>query len=299
MKIFNTILTAVCGIAILASCDKLNETPSFSKSDSFVSFPSASGQINEDGGQIVIPVNMASIDPMETSVSYQLIDGTAQSGIDFIDTNESAVITFDGEARSANIVIDIIDRQGEYTGDLSFTVELLSATGLKIGAGNTFKVTIADLDHPLASILGAYSATATSYWDGDVQWTMTLYKDPSDITVVWIDQITNEMVGESARFYANVVRDEDDNIVGIVVPSGQYVGPISGYLMWLVGNKDGTTGTYYPNAALAWALDGDTFTFVPDESGLPNTIGILACDSSKSPLGWWNRYTVPPTFVKQ
>lgn len=298
MKIFKTILTLVCTCAVLASCSNLNETPSFSSSDSFVSFAASSVQINENGGQLVIPVNMASIDPIATSVSYAITDGTAVAGTDYEDTNDSAVLTFDGSSRSASIVIDIINREGDYTGDLSFSIELLSATGLNLGNEKTCKVTIADLDHPLAEILGEYDATATSSYDGNVSWTMTLYKDAKDVTVVWIDQLTNEMVGESARFYANVVRDDDNEIIGFVVPSGQYVGPISGYLMWLVGNTAGS-GSYFPSASHIWVKSGDTFTYLPQDGNL-NSIGILACDaSSKDALGWWNRYDVPPTYVKK
>lgn len=302
MKIFNTILTAVCGIAILASCDKLNETPSFSKSESFVSFPSSSAMINEDGGQIVIPVNMASINPIATAVSYELVDGTAKEGIDYIDTNESAVLSFDGESRSANIVIDIVNRQGDYTGDLSFTINLLSATGLKIGNESVCKVTIGDLDHPLANILGEYDGTATSYWDGEVAWTMTLYKDPSDVNVVWIDGVTNEVGSyNNGLFYANVFRDEEGEIAGMTAPSGQYMNypGVSGYWIRLVGYKAGGGGSFYPNDSITWNYSDGKFTIDPEAD--INSLGLVIYGPSDKTVayGWYNRYDIAPAFTKK
>jgi hypothetical protein len=301
MKNYNKILMILCGAAILAvSCDKLNQTPVFEASESFAAFVKGSVSVDENKGQVIIPVQIASIDPVNTTVSYKIVEGEAKVGTDFQDTNESAVLTFKDGSRSENIIINIVDRQGEYTGDLDFSIELIAATGLKLSAENTCKVTICDLDHPLAEILGAYTATATSSYDGEVKWTMTLLKDPKELTMVWIDQITNEMVGEKCRFYAIVNKDEEDNILGITVPSGQYGGPLSGYLMWLVGNKAGTG--YYFDTSLTWAYSNGTFTYVPaeDDDETVDSIGILACqnDAGKKVLGWWNKYEVPPTYVK-
>lgn len=224
MKIFNTILTVVCGVALLASCDKLNETPSFSKSDSFVSFPSSAASITEDGGQIVIPVNMASINPMVSSVSYVLgAEGdTAEAGVDYEDTNESAVLEFDGESRSANIVINILPHLGEFTGDKTFSIELLSATGLNIGAGASFTVTINDIDHPLAAILGTYTVECTEYWQGPQTYQMTLTKDPKDINTVWCDGMLPMVAGVAtySPVFATVTKDESENYV-LSFPCGQ------------------------------------------------------------------------------
>lgn len=298
MKKYNRILTILCGAAILASCSGLNTTPVFEESESFAALTLSSVSVDEDEGTVTIPVQIASISPVNTAVSYKIVDGTAKVGEDYEDPNTSAVLTFKDNSREENIVINIIPKLGKYTGDLNFTVELVSATGLKLSMEKTCKVTISDLDHPLGPILGKYKASATSSYDGDVTWTMTLIKDPKDVKVVWIDQLTNEMIGESCRFYANVSFDEDNNITGFTCPSGQYVGPLSGYLMWLVGNTAGT-GNYWPQA-VSWSFDSatGTFTFVPEDEG-PDSIGILACDDAKTPLGWWNRYDAPPTYVKQ
>lgn len=297
MKRFYTILFGAALAISMVGCQGLNELPEFEPSESFASFPKLSFNIDENKGQVVIPVQIASIKPVNTVVSYQVVDGTAKSGVNYKDTNASAVLTFDGTVREQSIVIDIVDLAGEYTGDLSFEVKLLSATGLKISAENACKVTISDLDHPLAAILGDYAATATSSYDGAVSWTMTLLKDAKDITVVWIHGITDEILGENQMFYAYVNFDEAGNIVGFTIPQGQIVPYSSSYDFWLVGNKAGT-GSYYPNAPLTWKFEKGTFTFDGDE---PNSMGILAVSHSdnSSIAGWWNKYDVPPMYVKK
>lgn len=287
----------VSALAVAATaCSELNTTPVFEESESFAAFIKSSYGLNEDAGKVVIPVQIASISPVKTQVSYVINDGTAKKGVDYEDTNASAVLSFDGTTREQNIVINLIDRAGEYTGDLSFTVTLKSATGIKLSVESTCSVTIYDLDHPLASILGSYSAKATSSFDGDVSWTMNLLKDPKDITVVWINGITNELLRDDQLFYANVDFDEDGNIIGFTCPAGQIVPQSSSYDLWLVGNKAGS-GSYYPNAPLSWSLQNGTFTFAGDE---PNSIGILAVSHSdnSSIAGWWNRYDVPPSYTK-
>lgn len=303
MKMYKAILTLVCGSAVLASCSNLNETPSFSKSESYVSFAKAKASVDENGGSITIPVNMASISPIATSVSYVITPGTAAETENYSDTNESAVLTFDGTSRSAEIVVNIVDHSGEYTGDLDFTIELLSATGMKIGAENTCTVTIGDLDHPLAAILGSYDASAVSYWDGAVSWTMTLYKDAKDVNVVWIDGVTNEFLGEANRFYANVVRNDDDEIVAITAPSGQYVyyPGMTTYWCRLVGWAADAGNNFAPNAALTWLYDSATGTFAMDPSASISSLGIVIYGPNDKTVayGWYNRYTVAPTYVKQ
>lgn len=222
MKKYNLILTLVCGAALFASCDKLNETPTFSKSESFAAITISSLSVDEDKGQIVIPVQVASIDPVNTSVSYRLVDGTAVAGVNYEDTNESAVLTFADGSREENIVINIINHPGEFTGDLGFSIELLSATGLKLSLENTCKVTICDIDHPLAAILGSYTVNCTEHWAGETSYTMNIVKDDKDLNTVWCDGICPMVAGASAYspVYATVSQDEDGNYT-LSFPCGQ------------------------------------------------------------------------------
>ncbi|MBQ9462750.1 MAG: hypothetical protein IJU68_03740 [Bacteroidales bacterium] len=300
MKKLYTILASAAVTIFMVGCQNLNTLPEFEESESFASFPTLSFGIDENGGQVRIPVQIASLKPVNTVVSYEIVDGTAKAGVNFKDTNPDAVLSFPGSTWEDNeqyIVIDIIDKAGEYTGDLSFTVNILSATGLKISAENTCKVDIYDLDHPLAPILGSYSGSAVSSYDGAVSWTMNLLKDAKDVKVVWIDGLTDEVIGEKLRVYANVNYDEQGNITGYTIPAGQYLPYSSSYTFWIVGNKAGS-GSYYPNASLTWKFENGTFTFDGDE---PNSLGVLAVSASDntSIAGWWNRYDVPPSYTKK
>lgn len=297
MKRIYTIFIVAVFALLFAGCKDLNTIPVFEESESFASFPTAKFSINENSGQVVIPVEIASIDLVKTVVSYKIIDGTAKAGVDFTDTNADAVLNFDGTTRSQNIVVNIINRAGEYTGDLDFSIELQSATGLKLSLEKVCNISILDLDHPLASILGEYDATAVSSYDGTVNWTMTLYKDAKDVTVVWIYGLTDELLGDAKMFYANVNFDENGAIVGYTVPAGQVVPHSSSYSLWVVGNKAGS-GSYYPNAPLSWKFENGVFTFDGDE---PNSVGVLAVSPSdhSSIAGWWNRYDVPPSYTKK
>ena len=302
MKRFYTILIATAFAAFFTACEGLNTIPEFDESEAFASFPTALFSINEDGGQVVIPVEIASIKPVQTVVAYKIIEGTAKAGVDFKDTNSAATLNFDGTARRQNIVIDILPHIGDYTQDKSFSIELIKPADLKVSLENTCSITILDLDHPLAEILCDYAGTATSSYDGDVAWTMTIQKDPKDVTVIWMKGITNEFMAENQKFYANVNFDEGGKIIGITFPAGQYA-PYPGYSsydFYLVGNTAGT-GSYFPDSALTWAYANGKFTY---DGESPDSIGIIAVvkggsvTTSGDIAGWWNRYDVPPSFTK-
>jgi len=206
-----------------AACSELNTTPVFEESESFAYIVGSSYGLNENSGQVVIPVQIASISPVKTQVSYVITDGTAKKGVDYEDTNASAVLSFDGTTREQSIVINIFDRSGEYTGDLGFSVSLVSATGLKLSEESACSITIYDLDHPLAAILGEYTVSCHEHWQGDVTYTMSLTKDPKDVTVVWCNGICPMVAGASAYspVYGNVTKDEETGKYSIAFPGGQ------------------------------------------------------------------------------
>lgn len=229
MKRFNTLLLGFVSLAVLASCQGLNTLPKFEESESFASFTKAAFALNEDKGQVIIPVEIASLAPVKTTVSYKINEGTAKAGVNYKDTNPDAVLTYDGSTRSQNIVIDIINLAGEYTGDLKFSISLESATGLKLSAEKECTVTIYDLDHPLSAILGTYTGSAMDV-GGEVTWTLNLTKDPSDVTILWCDALC-PLQGSTASLlpvYANVTQDEATGLYQISFPGGQEIGEYSG-----------------------------------------------------------------------
>lgn len=219
MKNYNKILTiAFVALLLVPSCKKLNETPVFEASESFAAFTADAISVDENKGTLSIPVEVASIDPVKTTVSYKIVDGKAKVGENFKDLNESAVLVFDGTTRSQNIELQIIDKAGEFTGDLDFSIELIAATGLKLSMEKTCKVTIVDLDHPLAAILGEYTVSCNDYWKGEHTYTMTLTKDEKDVTVVWCNKIVSL---SGSRAYANVTQDEETGAYTLSFPGGQ------------------------------------------------------------------------------
>ena len=203
MKNIFKIFAFAVALSAAFSCSKLNETPVFEASQSFAAFDVTSVSVNEDMGTVSIPVTIASIDPMTVALAYTTTDGTAKAGVNYKLSDPSAVLAFDGKTRTMNIVIDIVNLAGEYTGDLSFEIALVKPGNLNLGDSSTCTVKIADLDHPLASILGTYSVAGKENWDGDLTWTATFEKDDSDVSVVWISNFVNF----GRKVYGNVSAD--------------------------------------------------------------------------------------------
>ena len=229
-NVFFKIMAGAAAITALASCN-LNDYPTFQESDSFVAMDKSAIIVDETVGTITIPVTIASIDPIKTAVTYEVVEHTAKLGTDFTLEDDSAVLTFDGKERTKYIVVDIANQTGKYTGDLSFTINLLSAgKTLNLGANASCTVKISDLDHPLGSILGSYTAKANDYFEGGatVTWTLTMYKDDVDTKVVWIDGITayfaEKYPSADFRVYGNVSAD----LTTISIPLGQVLPETAG-----------------------------------------------------------------------
>lgn len=228
MKTTKIILGSILAVLAFASCSKLNEFPTFEASESFAAFASSTFAINEDGGSLVIPVSIASYGGTKTNVSYVIkditLDGsgyTARKGVDFTDTNADGVLIFDGSTDTQYITINVLPHLGSYTGDLTFGIELASASGLKLSSEKTCKVTIADIDHPLANILGAYTANATGANGEAQQWTVNLTKDPTDVHVVHIDYICKGALDFKGWGDWSFVGTVSDDLKKITVPLGQ------------------------------------------------------------------------------
>ena len=238
MKKLYRILTFGAALAAMVSCD-LNKAPKFEDCEqAFAAFDVSSLTVNEDIGTISIPVTIASLDPRTVSVAYTAVDGDAKAGEHYVLADASAVLQFDGTQRTMNVDIDIKNLAGEYTGDLSFSISLVSAGDLKIGANNTCSVKILDLDHPLASILGSYTADAGYFTGTPCSWTITLDKDPSNVSVVWIDRPVYLCALASTwggwAVYGNVSED----LKTITIPCGQTPGKNSDEPAWYDDESD-------------------------------------------------------------
>ena len=124
-----------------------------------------------------------------TTISYEAIDGEgksgAKNGVDYKLADETGTLTFSAEARTQYITINIIERDGVFTGDIKFSLKFKSTGDVAEGAENSCTITILDHDHPLSAILGKYSASAESYYNGPSTWDLEIMKDEKDVTMVW------------------------------------------------------------------------------------------------------------------
>lgn len=279
----------IAGAAVLAiaACNP-NTLPEFNPADSFAAFDAVSVSIDENGGSISLPLTIASIDPVKTNIVYEVIDGTAKSGVNFNLRDESAVVSFDGTQRTATIDIDILNLEGQYTGDLSFSIKLLNANGINIGADSTCTVTICDLDHPLADLLGTYSAAGKEAWDGEISWKAVFEKDASDVSVVWIKNIAPGL----PAVYGNVNEDHTE----ILLPLGQKGVYNSSYNALFAGFKPENGKYYYSDEGNLVLVKTDTGWALDDEKW---GYGFLAVSvSSGSIAGWLTGLYPGVTFTK-
>jgi hypothetical protein len=217
-KIINILCFVAVATFVFVSCD-INKYPTFNDKDAFVAFRKTSMNIAENGSKIDIPIALASLSGITATVTCEAVDGTAKKGIDFNIIGDGS-ISFSSDKREDTLSIEIINRAGIYTGDLKFTVVFSTMpNGINTGDANTLTITINDLDHPLASILGDYTATGEKYKAGVQSWTMTLKKDASDDHKVWFFDLANlgSWKGDDVMYYGIV----NDDLTSITIPFGQ------------------------------------------------------------------------------
>lgn len=285
-----TLLSAAA--AMLASCD-LNKAPVFDPADSFAAFDETSVFVDENCGKISIPVTIASVDPIQTTVSYELVDVSAKQGVNYTLVDDSAVLVFDGKERTKIIEINIIDLPGQYTKDLVFQIQLVNAKDINLGEAKVCTVKIADLDHPLFDILGNYTITSDTNWDGVVTYSGSIVKDDNDETICWIIGIAQAPFNTSDYAVAGVVSEDHKTIT---VALGQAFPAPPGYTSYttalyacdgnyLLGPEDVSAITLTKNDA------GD---FVSDYAA-----AFPALKSDGTTAGYFEIMLPPTTFHKK
>lgn len=214
MKKYQIILASVAAI-LAVSCDKLNENPRFNPADSFAAFDKAAMAATEEAGVVSIPVTIASIDPVTTTVTYAVDteNSTAVEGTHFTLVDPSAVLSFASGARTANIEVKLLPIRGDsgYTGDKVIVLKLTGSNDVKIGANNVCNFTINDLDHPLSAILGEYTLNGAK--------TVTIEKDAKDVSVVHFPDLmsgTATWLGSDYPF--DVIGQVSKDMSTIVIP---------------------------------------------------------------------------------
>lgn len=261
----------------ISSCSK-NLDPKFDDKDAFVAFESSTYAVAEDysqnGAVYRVPVTLASVAGIETTVKYEVTAPKswkeetggkgAIAGTDYELVDESGVLSFNAEKRTCYIEFRT-KVNGAYTGDLVFDIEVFGNDDIAAGSDNKCTVTITDIDHPLASILGTYTASGEDNWDGQVEWTLTILKDEKDDHKVWINNLANNVGNKVFNTYGNVNNDLDT----INIPLGQTFTLANGATVTLKGvtPEGGLTSSGSVNAKIIntngqVTLDfGDSFGF--------------------------------------
>lgn len=285
---------ALVGLGV-ASCS--NELPEFNDADAFVSLRQSSASVSETGKELQIAVLLSSLNGKEGSVDFEIVPSEATPAIEgthFTVENESRTLTFTKDVNTQYIKLKIIDND-TYDGDVRFTINLKNAQGVNMGADNTCDVTIEDDEHPLAFMLGSYTATGISNFNGATEWTVTVAKDDEDISKVWI---TNFVSGGSSSKYPIYGTISSDNSEIHIPVKQTMVAPSSSYPhSWLeaydaegeVKVKDYITGYITVDA------NGVTNISFPD-----NYFGTLVYtdDAATTSAGWYNLF-LPGVVLKK
>ncbi len=229
MKKILIYFTLFIGLFAVVSCDK-NLPPVFDDANAFVAFDVASASIDEavtleDGSfanqtkTLRLPVTLASVKGLSETIKFTVKDGTAKAGVNFNLKTTSGTLSFDAQNRTQYIDFEVL-YYDKYTGDLQFTVELNPSENVAVGAAYICTITVNDVDHPLADLVGAYTMSGEDYWDGPSSWALTLYKDENDDHMVWFSNLINAAGFQKTKnqwFCGNV----DNDLSTITLSFGQ------------------------------------------------------------------------------
>lgn len=208
MNIMKTLkyITGVLAIAAAVACGRKEDYVT----EAYATFTSTSFTVNENVGTVDVPVTLHNSKGGDVSLAVAIVDGTAVAGTNCeIVSPASGVLTFAEGETEKNVTVSIKDQSGVYTGKLTFRLSLTSVTdGVSAGAFDVASFTINDLDHPLADILGSYTASGYKYYQGVVAfnpYTLTLSADDDDVNVVWVDFIV-PMLSDLAAYGEGYVK---------------------------------------------------------------------------------------------
>lgn len=227
MKTLKYIAMSLATVALASSCD-VNEELKFSDSEAFVAFTKGAVTVQEDAPSAKVTISLASVSGLKGNAKISVVTDaengfTAVEGKDF--TISATSVSFSNESREASIEIIPIPN-GIYTGDMKFKL-VLNSDDVKVGHEKECVVTISDIEHPLASILHSYKASADSYFAsrGHFDWNIVIMKDDKDVEKVWIDNLEPYFAVNGFKQHVyGIVTSVDGVPVKISVPAQQALG---------------------------------------------------------------------------
>ena len=173
-----------------ASCDK-NEPILYS--EKIVSFDAKTLAIEENrGSEFPVKMFIAGTEgdggsELSLELSVEGLTNPAIEGEDF--TIDGLSASFDTYYGMDSVMVTPIDNE-ERDEDKQFMLIISSVSnGYELGSWDTLTVTIADDEHPLALLIGTYSAQVNSYFNGPTTHEITTVPDPEDETRLIISNL--------------------------------------------------------------------------------------------------------------
>ena len=189
-----TIFKILAGASILASFAACNDKADF-LTYPYARFDASDYNFNEDAGTVTIPIYADK--GASGSVNFEIVEGSAKQGVDFTIEPANGVVAIAGGGGS--ITVNIINHEGELTGDTSFGIKITGTSeGLTLGGIYETSVKIKDIDHPLTDLFGDYTFKALSAdWGDDdnieyykTSWTMTMAPVEGELEQIAITNIS-------------------------------------------------------------------------------------------------------------
>lgn len=265
MKIYKFAFGLVAA-ALMAFTSCSNDYPKFDDADAFVALTSSSAFVSETGKTLKVPVMLTSLSGIEKTVEFTLTPDEkagAIEGTHYRLVNSSKSLSFTKDNPVQEIEFEILDNE-VFGGDVKFTITLTQPEGLNLGANKSCVVTIEDDEHPLAFILGSFTAKGISYYNGEQEWTARIEKDANDLSKVWIYGFVPGGQGSNIAIYGTVNAEKTQ----ISIPVEQTMVATSSY--------DGVLICFY-------GPDGD-------DQITDNLVGDIAADGTISFKDWFGTY---------
>lgn len=285
-------IAAISALLLAASCNRQVEyefAPYATLHNTFY-------QINEDVGEICIPVLVKNTNGSDVQISFNIEEGKAVEGVDYeLISPVNKLLTFTDNVDSLAIVIKVIQSDNEFTGSRDFTVSIASATeGIPLTYYDKATVKIEDIDHPLviAGLVGQWDGTLMFATNPPTPLTTTLktYVDPDDDTYTKLFVEGWEAHPNYAGFALPLQAVYDEKTSSIIIPYGQAAWDpgVDGYGFVFYG-FDGSNPI-----DLQLLHDPATGTLTQQSYyGCNNTVG------AEEDLGWWSLYMPGTVFTKK
>lgn len=288
-KVLIYFASLLIGLSMFTSCDDTNEPIILQDGDKFIAFENSTATVLEEGDKVGILVYIAGVSGNGGSVNFEFdttdFANPAIQGVDFSVVNTDQTLNFASTYGYDTIWIQPIDND-IYDKDKKVSIILSNPTNdFNLGANYSLTLTVVDNEHPLSLVIGSYTATATSYFNGGETWTVSTYPDPDDETVLWFIDLVNQ--GTNLDVFGVV----DLDAMTVELPVGQDI--------WESASQPAILSGFYGPSGADEIPTGGVITGTIDASG-----NITILDEFGSALTgandgfWYNIYQADGVLTK-